>query len=118
MLMVTLAKTSFDRNGRANDHAWHDVGQAAAHLSLEAAARGLSVHQMAGFDADRVRELYDVPEGVEPVAALALGRPGDPDELPEDLRERELSPRTRDPLEETVFGGRWGEPAEWLAGER
>lgn len=118
VLMVSLAKTEFDRNGRPNDHAWHDVGQAAAHLALEAAARGLSVHQMAGFDAGRVRELYDVPEGVEPVAALAVGHPGDPGDLPEDLRDRELSPRTRRPLAETVFGGRWGEPAEWLAGGR
>lgn len=118
VLMVSLAKTAFDRDGRPNAHAWHDVGQAAAHLALEAAARDLSVHQMAGFDADRVRELYDVPEGVEPVAAIAVGHPGDPDDLPEDLRDRELSPRTRRPLEETVFGGRWGEPAEWLAGAR
>ena len=117
VLMVSLARDTFARNGRENRHALHDVGQAVAQLTAEATARGLSVHQMAGFDAGRVRELYEVPEGVEPVAAIALGHPADPADLPEDLRDRELSERTRKPLEETVFAGRWGSTAGWLAGD-
>lgn len=113
VLMVSLASTIFERNGEENRHAFHDVGQASAQLSLQATAHGLSVHQMAGFHPDRVRELYDLPDEVEPVAAMALGYPGDPDDAPEERRERELSPRRREPLPEFVFEGRWGEPAEW-----
>ena len=114
VLMVTLTRTRFERNGKENRHARHDVGLAAAQLTLEATARGLAVHQMAGFDAGRVRELYGVPEGVEPVTALALGLPGDPADLPEDLRERASGPRRRKETTEFVFAGGWGESPGWL----
>jgi hypothetical protein len=52
--------------------------------------------------------LYRIPEGVQPLTGLAIGYAGDPDTLPETYRERDLSPRTRKPLAEFVFGGAWG----------
>jgi nitroreductase len=109
VLMVSVAKLTFDANGQPNRHAFHDVGLAVANLILQATALGLGVHQMAGFYPDRVRELYEVPEGFEPVAGIVLGYPGDPATLPEDLRNRELAPRTRKPLEAFVFERAWGE---------
>ncbi len=109
VLMVSVAKLTFDANGQPNRHAFHDVGLAVANLILQATALGLAVHQMAGFDPDRVRELYGVPEGFEPVAGIVLGYPGDPAILPEDLRQRELAPRTRKPLETFVFERSWGQ---------
>lgn len=114
VLMISLARTVFERNGEDNRHAFHDVGLASAQLALQATALGLSLHQMAGFHPERVRELYAVPGEVEPVAAMALGYPGDPDEAPEKRRERELSPRRRKPLAEFVFEDGWGEAADWL----
>ena len=111
VLMLSVAKLTFDANGAPNRHALHDTGQAAANLSLQATALGLSVHQMGGFDAARAREEFSIPEGFEPVAALAVGHPGDPEELPEGLKARELAPRTRRELSEFVFAGRWGETA-------
>ena len=65
---------------------------------------------MAGFDGAKARETYRIPEGWEPVTAVAVGYFGDPDSLPEDLRQRELGPRTRKPLADFVFAGGWGEP--------
>ncbi|RPJ38487.1 MAG: nitroreductase [Planctomycetaceae bacterium] len=109
VLMVSVAKLTFDANGQPNRHAFHDVGLAVANLILQATALGLGVHQMAGFYSDRVRELYEVPEGFEPVAGIVLGYPGDPATLSEDLRNRELAPRTRKPLEAFVFERSWGE---------
>ncbi|HSF31598.1 MAG TPA: nitroreductase family protein [Candidatus Tectomicrobia bacterium] len=109
VLMVSVAKLTFDANGQPNRHAFHDVGLAVANLILQATALGLAVHQMAGFYPDRVRELYGVPEGFEPVAGIVLGYPGDPAILPEDLRQRELAPRTRKPLETFVFERSWGQ---------
>jgi nitroreductase len=109
VLMVSVAKLTFDANGQPNRHAFHDVGLAVANLITQATALGLGVHQMAGFYPDRVRELYDVPEGFEPVAGIVLGYPGDPDILPDDLRQRELAPRVRKPLESFVFQGAWGQ---------
>lgn len=107
-LMISVANTRWD-NGEPNRHAFHDVGQAAAQLTVEAVSRGLFVHQMGGILVDKIRETYAIPDGFEPVAGFALGYPGDPEKLSEKLRERELAPRTRVPLESFVFSGRWGE---------
>jgi nitroreductase len=109
VLMVSVAKLTFDANGQPNRHAFHDVGLAVANLITQATALGLGVHQMAGFYPERVRELYAVPEGFEAVAGIVLGYPGDPDILPDDLKQRELAPRVRKPLESFVFQGTWGQ---------
>jgi nitroreductase len=109
VLMVSVAKLSFDANGQPNRYAFHDVGLAVANLVVQATALGLYVHQMAGFYPDKVRGLYGVPADFEPVAGIVLGYPGDPSTLPEDLRQRELVPRTRKPCESFVFQGAWGE---------
>lgn len=111
VLMVSVAKLTFDANGQPNRHAFHDVGLAVANLIVQATALGLFVHQMAGIYPDKVRELYGIPEGFEPVAGIVLGYPGDPASLPEDLRQRELAPRVRKPIESFVFQGRWGQPS-------
>ncbi|TAL12513.1 MAG: nitroreductase [Nitrospirae bacterium] len=108
VLMVSVARMSFEEGGEPNRHAYYDVGQAVADLSVQATALGLFVHQMAGFHPDKVRELYGVPKEFEPVAMIALGYPGDPESLPEKFRTREVAPRGRKPLAEFVFAGRWG----------
>ena len=109
VLMVSVAKLSFDMNGQANRYAFHDVGLAVANLIVQATALGLCVHQMAGFYPDKVRELYGVPDDFEPVAGIVLGYPGDPAILSEELRQRELAPRVRKPLESFIFQGAWGQ---------
>lgn len=112
VLMLSVARLNFEYNGKPNRHAFHDVGQAAANLTIQAAALGLFVHQMAGFDAAKAREQFSIPEGYEPVAAIAVGYLGDPDSLTAELRERELAPRTRRPQESFVFTGKWGKTFE------
>ena len=116
VLMVSVAKLHFDENGERNRHALHDVGQAVANLIVQATALGLVVHQMAGIFPDKIRELYGIPEGYEAVAGIALGYPGDPQSLPEGLRQRELAPRVRKPLTEFVFSGRWGKTSPIFTG--
>jgi nitroreductase len=108
LLLLAVAKTNFAHNGQPNRHAFHDVGMANENLVLQAAAMGLAVHQMAGFVVDRARELFQIPEGQEPATMLAVGYPGELNDLPEPLRARESSPRSRKPLAEMVFGGKWG----------
>jgi nitroreductase len=116
VLMVSVARMSFEDDGKPNRHAFHDVGQAVANLIVQATALGLMVHQMAGFHPDKVRELYGVPKEFEPVAAIALGYPGDPKSLPDKLRTRELAPRERKHIAEFVFTGRWGRSSSMVAG--
>ena len=79
---------------------------------MEATARGLFVHQMAGILPDRARELYQIPADAQPLTGLAIGYLGSPDALPEAYRKRDLSPRQRKPLVEFVFAGQWGTTAD------
>ncbi|MBW4564350.1 MAG: nitroreductase family protein [Mojavia pulchra JT2-VF2] len=108
VLMISVAKLHFEKNGKENRHAFHDVGAAVCSLTIQATALGLFVHQMAGFDVSKARELYSIPEGYEPVAAIAVGYPGDLQTLPEQYQQRELAPRQRKPQQTFVFTGTWG----------
>jgi len=112
VLALGIVRETFARNEKTNATALHDLGLAAGNLLAEATARGLSVHQMAGILPDRARDLYAIPVHSRALTALAIGYAGDPASLPERLRGRDLAPRTRKPLAEFVFGGRWGETSE------
>ena len=95
VLMLSFAKRTFTRNGKPNRVAWHDVGAASCQLTLQAEAMGLRVHQMAGIEAGKIPAVYSVPEDFEPVAAIAIGYPGENPNLPEAIRQRDAVERTR-----------------------
>jgi len=110
--VLALSIATLDRGpGRPNKHAWHDVGLADENLVIQAVSMDLSVHMMAGFDAEKARELFAIPERYDPVAMIAIGYPGHPDSLPEDLRQKDLAPRQRKRIDEFLFTGKWGESA-------
>ena len=115
VLMISVA-ARLDRDNDPNAHAWYDVGQAVADLSVQAIALGLFVHQMAGILPDKIREHYQIPYTHEPVTGIALGYPGTPEQLPDKLRQRETAPRTRKPIAEFVFAGRWGQASQLAKG--
>ena len=108
LLLLSVAREHFAYNGKPNRHAQHDVGLASENLVLQGTELGLVTHQMAGFDGDKARRLFGIPEGHTPMAMFALGYPGKIEALPEPLQERERSPRTRKPVEEWAFAGKWG----------
>jgi nitroreductase len=105
VLILVVAKL-YDRPGKELT-SFYDVGMAVGNLVTQAVDLGLVTHQMAGFDAEKARETLGIPEGYQPLAMIALGYLGTPDGLPDDLRKRELAPRSRKPLEEFVFEGQW-----------
>lgn len=107
VLAIGCTNLNFTRNNKPNPAAIHDLGLASATLTFEATARGLSVHQMIGILPDRARELYRIPEDVQPLTGLAIGYVADPITLPEAYRQRDLVPRKRKPLAEFVFGDQW-----------
>ncbi len=111
VLALAVARLNFHHNGSPNRVAVYDVGAASANLTFEATSRGLAVHQMAGFYPDKAREVFQIPAGWEPIAALAIGYPGDAEGLPEKLRQAEVAPRSRKPLSEFVMTGTWGKPS-------
>jgi nitroreductase len=114
VLAISVARTTFQHDGSPNRHGHHDVGAASAMLALQAESLGLAVHQMAGFDANRARDTYHIPAGYDPMAAIAIGYPGDPAALPDKLREREKAPRSRRPISDFVYAGDWGSVASFV----
>jgi len=117
VLLAAVAKLDLTRKGGMNRHAFHDVGQATAYLALQAAAHGLTLHQIGGFEHEAAATALGVPAGFEVVTILTLAYPGSPDALPPDLRQRELAPRVRRPVAEFSFTGQWGQPYPADAGE-
>ncbi|MFT7535648.1 MAG: nitroreductase [Hyphomicrobiaceae bacterium] len=110
VLAIAIAELAFTHNGKPNRWAHYDTGNATANLTLQAEAMGLVVHQMGGFHADKVHGLCKVPDGYDPIAALAIGFPAEPDTLAGDLAERERAPRERKALDSFVFGAEWQTP--------
>jgi nitroreductase len=116
VLMMSVAKLNFEKTGKPNRHALHDVGLAMGNVCVEATALGLFVHQMAGFSVEKARAAYSIPDDYEPVAGIAVGYPAEVDVLPEQFRERELAPRKRKPIASFVFQGAWGKTSPLVAG--
>lgn len=109
LLFLTVGSKKFAKNNAPNAYALHDTGAATAYLVLQAWELGLRTHSMGGFDHDKARATFNIPEDFEIGAVTALGHPGDGSELPEHIRQMESAPRERRPLEETVLS-EWGKP--------
>jgi nitroreductase len=110
LLMLSIAKLEFE-NGKSNRHAHHDVGAASENLVIQATVMDLFVHQMAGFDVEKAIELFQIPQGYEPMAMIAIGYRGDVQTLSEELQNRDLAIRNRKSLKEFVFTDSWGKPS-------
>ncbi len=109
-LFVVAITYPYLEDKRPNGYAEHDLGQANASFCLQATASGLATHQMAGFKKEELGLALGVPEGYIVKTVIAVGWPGNPHQLEEDLKERELTPRERKTLEELVHFGTWGQP--------
>ncbi|MDO8631181.1 MAG: nitroreductase family protein [Phycisphaerales bacterium] len=107
VLVVVLSHKVFSRNGKLNPVHTFDTGAAFENLALQGARMGLVVHGMAGFDPDKARKNLKIPDDYSVEAMIAVGRPGDPNELPPELREREV-PTDRKPVGEIAREGTFG----------
>lgn len=107
VLIATLASGRFSRNERPNRWAAHDTGIATFAMMVEATSRGLITHAMGGFDAGALADAFGVPDEYEPMSILAVGF-HDPELDEERLTRKEGRSRERRPLQETVFGERFG----------
>lgn len=115
LLALGVASLRFSRNDKPNAAAIHDLGLAAGNLSTEATARGLHVHQMIGILPDVARQTYHIPEGYQPLTALAIGYAADPKSVEEQFRQRDLAPRSRKPLSDFIFSGKWGSSSKLVS---
>jgi nitroreductase len=93
------------------------LGQATAHLTLQAQTMGLWTHQFQGIDKDAVSLALGVPPHWRIVAGIAVGVRGNPAEVSERDQEREHRVRTRKPLAEIAYGDTWGAPWDGATGQ-
>jgi len=105
MLLFVLARKKFIQTGKANRHAMFDAGSAWMSLALQARRLGLYAHAMAGFSVEKAAEVMGVSlEDYEVMAAVVVGRRGDPSMLADDLAAAE-KPNGRKSLAEMVKEG-------------
>jgi nitroreductase len=105
-LLVFISKTTFDHNGEPSVTHSFDTGAAWQNFALQASLKRLVVHGMEGFDYARARTMLKVPRDFQIEAMAAIGRPGQKEDLPIGLQERE-SPNDRRKLAETITEGPW-----------
>jgi nitroreductase len=110
LLLLATAVPAFGHNDKPNRWHQYDTGAASENICLQASAMGLAAHQMGGFDIDKTRATFGIPEDVALMAVIAVGHPGKLDELDEEFRDGELAARVRKPLSEGFFSGTWGTP--------
>lgn len=110
VLILICADTLFSHNEKPNRWSNYDTGAAAVSLCLQATSMGLATHQMGGFDGEKARAAFGIPEQIEMMSMLAVGYAADADTLSDELKERELAPRKRRPLGELFYDGVWNHP--------
>lgn len=102
-LILSTTKKNFARNNAPNHYAQHDTGMANAFLILQATQMKIYGHMMGGFDANLLRETFQLAEDEEPVCIIALGYLGAPEQLEEPFKTREITPRSRRTVEEILL---------------
>ncbi|MDT7848400.1 nitroreductase family protein [Methylophilus sp. VKM B-3414] len=107
VLLLICADTLFSHNDKPNKWAPYDTGAATENLCLQATALGLMAHQMGGFDADKARVTFNVPERYQILAMVTVGYQADVESLTGETKERETAARSRKPLNELFFNGQW-----------
>ena len=110
LLVVVLSKKYLSKTGRSNRHYMYDTASAVANLTFQALTFNLSVHQMGGFDKEKVINGFLVPEEFEPVVILAIGKKLKTDGT-KSLIATELN---RLPVSEILFEGKFGEVSNIL----
>ncbi len=112
LLFLSVADSVLSKNGKPNRFGQYDTGMATENLCLQAAALGLMVHQMGGYDEEKTRDYFAIPEQFTPMAMMTVGYQLDVDNMPDDVKEREYSERERNPIEKNFFEGSWAQPVK------
>lgn len=115
-LVVAIAERT--RDGRPIGTADYDLGLSVMQMTVQAHALGLHVHQMGGFDHESASRTLGLEPGLAPVVVVAVGRRDLPERLSQELRAREIAPRTRRELAETLLAVDDQSGTAWLRSRR
>ena len=108
ILIAAGTDPHFRHNSKDNRWAQYDAGAASISICLQAVALGLAAHQMGGFDAQKLRAAFAIPDDITLMAMIAVGYQAAPNILVGEVRENETAPRKRQPLGALFFDGAWG----------
>ena len=102
LLVANLAHRNVEgTDWEYSEFSLYDLGQAVAHLTVQAAALGLSVRQFRAFDRDAVAAEFGVPDHWEVATMAAIGRIPPPDGGAPGPDGEDVAPeRRRRPLDE------------------
>jgi nitroreductase len=107
-LLFVISRTHSGEMGSAEQKAIYshsfDAGTAWGFLALQAHLSGYEAHGMTGVHFDKAAEVLGIPDGFRVEAAVAIGKVGDKNQLPDSLRQREV-PSQRKPLSDVAFNG-------------
>ena len=101
IVVIGTTAEQADRNGQS---AWLlDAWLALENMLIQGCAMGLTMHAMAGWDEQKMLQSYRIPQPFRVAALAVAGRPGKVEDLPEDVRAKDLAPRVRKAVEEIAF---------------
>src|ERR687893_1952605 len=103
ILICAITRKIYSDNGVSNRLYFHDLGAANENMFLESFNQGLIMHEMGGFDRDKARRVFNVPDEYEIGIMVAIGYQDSHDILPERYKEKAFSPRERKSLSEIAF---------------
>ena len=103
ILICAITKKTYSDTGNYSRLHFHDLGSANENMFLEAFNQGLIMHEMGGFDAQKAREVFNIPEDFEVGIMIAIGYQDIHQVLPESLIQKAYLPRERKPLSEIAF---------------
>lgn len=103
VLMISLAEDKSSVTGKQNRFAQYDTGMAVGNLLAQATSMGLYVHQMGGYSVNKAKEVFNVSDDYQLMAAMAIGYKGELGLFPDDLKEREQKKRYRRPIDDFLL---------------
>ena len=103
ILICAITKKRYSDNGNYNRLHFHDLGAANENVFLEAFNQGLITHEMGGFNVQKAKEVFNIPEEFEAGIMIAIGYQDSHLVLPAGLREKAFAPRQRKRLSEIAF---------------
>jgi nitroreductase len=104
MLILVISRTTFEYNNKPDRTHSFTSGCAMQNLALQGYIKGLVVHGMEGFNYNRAREVYKIPDDYTIEAMYAVGKPGRVEDLPQEMQKRE-EPSDRKPVQELICEG-------------
>jgi nitroreductase len=102
VLVLVLSKNFFENTGLPSNAHTFDAGAAWMSLALQGSINGLAIRAIAGFDYDQARTVLHIPAEFKIEVMIAIGKPGEKEELPIQFQAKE-TPSDRKPLQEIVF---------------